>query len=95
MYSPKFPLKAKSLKDVVNVSRLKSTWKSKVREDMRRQAIPDPIENIDFHTRLDAICATIEAEVLSAAYIPDTLIRFFFKKIQRSIEPVPQICTGR
>jgi hypothetical protein len=27
MHSPKFPLKAKDLKDVINVSRLKLTWK--------------------------------------------------------------------
>lgn len=64
----------------MNVSRLKSTWKSKVREDMRRQAIPDPSENLDFHTRLDAICTTIEAEVLSASYIPDTPTRFLAEK---------------
>jgi hypothetical protein len=80
MHSPKFPLKAKGLKDVVNVARLKSTWKNKVREDMRRQAIPDPLENLDFHTRLDAICTTIEAEILSAAYIPDTPIRLLSEK---------------
>ena len=65
MHSPKFPLKAKNLRDVVNVSRLKSTWRNKVREAMRRQPIPDPLENLDFHTRIDAICTTIEAEVLA------------------------------
>jgi hypothetical protein len=62
MHSPKFPLKAKDLKDVINVSRLKATWKNKVREAMRRQPIPDPLENLDFHTRIDAICLTIEGE---------------------------------
>jgi hypothetical protein len=80
MHSPKFPLKAKSLRDVVNVSRLKSTWKSKVRDAMRRQPIPDPLENLDFHIRLDAMCASIEAEVLTAAYIPHTPIRFLSEK---------------
>src|SRR5262249_32446896 len=80
MHSPKFPLKAKSLKGVISVARLKSTWKNKVREAMRRQPIPDPLENLDFHTRVDAICRAIEAEVLSAAYIPDTRIRFLSEK---------------
>ena len=80
MHSPKFPLKAKSLRDVVNVSRLKSTWKNKVRDAMRRQPIPDSIENLDFHIRLDAICTTIEAEVLTAAYIPNRPIRFLSEK---------------
>src|SRR5260370_38138423 len=80
MHSPKFPLKAKDLKDVINVSRLKSTWKNKVREAMRRQPIPDPLENLDFHTRIDAICLTIEGEELTAAYIPHTPTRFLSKK---------------
>lgn len=47
---------------------------------MRRQPIPDPIENLDFHIRLDAICTTIEAEVLTAAYIPNSPIRFLSEK---------------
>ena len=47
---------------------------------MRRQPIPDPLENLDFHTRIDAICTMIEAEVLSAAYIPATPIRFLSEK---------------
>jgi hypothetical protein len=80
MHSPKFPLKAKNLRDVINVARLKSTWKNKVREAMRSQPIPDPIENLDFHTRIDAIAQAIESEVLSAAYIPNTPARFLLEK---------------
>jgi hypothetical protein len=80
MHSPKFPLKAKNLKDVINVSRLKATWKNKVREAMRRQPIPDPLENLDFHIRIEAMCAAIEAEILSGAYIPNTPIRFLSEK---------------
>ena len=80
MHSPKFPLKVKGLQDVINVLRLKSTWKNKIREAMRRQPIPDPLENLDFHIRLDAVCAAIEAEVLSGAYIPNTPIRFLSEK---------------
>jgi hypothetical protein len=80
MHSPKFPLKAKNLRDVINVARLKATWRNKVREAMRRQPIPDPLENLDFHIRIDAIAKTIESEVLSAAYIPNTPIRFLSEK---------------
>lgn len=78
--SPKFPLKVKDLRDVINVSRLKSTWKSKVRDAMRRQAIPDPIEHLDFHTKLDATCSAIEAEVITGSYIPRPPIRFLSEK---------------
>jgi hypothetical protein len=80
MHSPKFPIKAKSLRDVINVSRLKTTWKAKVRDAMRRQPIPDSIENLDFHVRLDAICTTIESEILAGAYIPNSPIRFLSEK---------------
>jgi len=47
---------------------------------MRRQPIPDPLENLDFHIRIEAICIAIEAEVLSGAYIPGTPIRFLSEK---------------
>jgi hypothetical protein len=80
MQSPKFPIKAKSLSDVINVSRLKTTWKARVREAMRRQPIPDPIEHLDFHVRLDTICTTIAAEVLTGAYIPNSPICFLSEK---------------
>jgi hypothetical protein len=80
MHSPKFPLKAKSLGDVINVARLKATWKNKVREAMRRQPIPDPLENLDFHIHIDTICTAIEAEILAGAYIPRSPIRFLSEK---------------
>jgi hypothetical protein len=47
---------------------------------MRRQPIPDSLEHLDFHVRLDAICTTIEAEVLTGAYIPNSPIRFLSEK---------------
>ena len=80
MHSPKFPLKAKKLRDVINVSRLKLTWKVKVREAMRRQPVPDPLEHLDFHIHVDAICTAIESEVLTAAYIPKAPMRLLVEK---------------
>jgi hypothetical protein len=47
---------------------------------MRRQPVPDPLEHLDFHIRIEAICTAIEAEVLSAAYIPRSPIRFLAEK---------------
>lgn len=47
---------------------------------MRRQPVPDPLEHLDFHIRIDAICTAIEAEVVSAAYIPRSPIRFLAEK---------------
>jgi hypothetical protein len=70
MHSPKFPLKINDLRKVVGAARLKVVWKAQVRDAMRKQPIPDPLENLDFHVRLDANCAAIEAEICSASYAP-------------------------
>src|SRR5207244_72177 len=60
--------------------RLKTTWRAKVRDAMRRQPAPDPLENLDFHVKLHAMCASIEAEVCSASYIPRPPIRLLSEK---------------
>jgi hypothetical protein len=80
MHSPKFPLKIDDLRKVINRSRLKITWKSKVRDALRRQPIPDPLENLDFHVSLTSNCEAIEAEVCSASYIPRPPNRFLSEK---------------
>lgn len=80
MHSPKFPLKVTDISSVINVSRLKSTWKYKVREAMRRQSIPDPLEHLDFHTKLDAMCRSIESEVYAGSYIPQPPTRLLAEK---------------
>jgi hypothetical protein len=80
MQSPKFPLKKKDIEQVISLPRLKSVWKNKVREAMRNQLVPDPIENLDFHTQLDAMCGAIHAEVNSGAYIPRPAIRLLSEK---------------
>lgn len=80
MQSPKFPMKVKDLREVVNSARLKIVWKSKVREAMRRQPAPDPIENLDFHTNISSICAAIETEVCNGAYTPSPPSRLLLEK---------------
>lgn len=80
MYSPKFPLKIADLRKVIGATQLKIVWKAQVRDAMRKQPIPDPLENLDFHVRLDANCAAIEAEVCSASYAPRQPLRFLAEK---------------
>jgi hypothetical protein len=65
MHSPKFPLKIDDLRKVINRSRLKITWKSKVRDALRRQPIPDPLENLDFHVSLTSNCEAIHSKALT------------------------------
>lgn len=80
MQSPKFPFKVKDIQSVINAPRLKSRWRAKVRDAMRSQAIPDPIENLDFHTKLDANCDAIASEICAGAYSPFPPIRFLAEK---------------
>jgi hypothetical protein len=80
MYSPKFPLKIEDLRKVIGAAQLKSVWKTQVRDAMRKQPIPDPLENLDFHVRLDANCSAIEAEICSASYAPRQPLRFLAEK---------------
>ena len=80
MYSPKFPLKIEDLRKVIGATRLKLVWKTQVRDAMRKQPIPDPLENLDFHVRLDANCSAIEAEICSASYAPRQPLRFLSEK---------------
>lgn len=80
MRSPKFSLKRPDIAEVINVSRLKSRWRQRVRDAMRNQPVPDPLEYLDFHIGLDAICESIAAEVCSGAYIPQRPIRLLSEK---------------
>jgi hypothetical protein len=80
MKSPKFALKRDDIRAVISVPRLKSRWKQNVRDAMRTQPIPDPLEHLDFHVKLDSNCTAIEAEVASGAYAPRAPIRFIAEK---------------
>jgi len=80
MQSPKFPLKVKDLRPVVESGLLKVIWKNKVREAMRRQPVPDPVEKLDFHVSLSTVCAALEAEVCNGSYTPKPPTRFLTEK---------------
>lgn len=80
MHSPKFANKKDDLSKIVNSFRLKSTWKSKVRNAMRNQPIPDVVENLDFHVNLEARCTSISNEILTALYIPRPATRLLSEK---------------
>jgi hypothetical protein len=54
--------------------------KSKVREAMRRQPLPDPLEHLDFHIRLQSACGEIVSEVMSGGYVPKPVLRLLSEK---------------
>jgi len=80
MRSPKFQIKKSDIEQVINVSRLMSRWKDKVRNQMRKQLILDPIEHLDFHISINSQCASIATDVCSGTYIPQAPIRLLSEK---------------
>jgi hypothetical protein len=80
MQSPNFPLKKLDIEEIINPNRLRSRWRDKVRDAMRHQPIPNPIENLDFHVSLDAMCEAIAADVCSGNYLPHRPIRLLSEK---------------
>ncbi len=75
MHSPKFSEKVKTLSSSINATNLSLSWKGKVRNDLKRQIIPDPIEYLDFHINVQAVCASIASEIQSGSYIPSHVTR--------------------
>ena len=80
MESPKFPHKKVDIEQVINKSNLKSKWKSKVRDAIRKFPIPDSLEYLDFHVRLDSECAAVASEVGNGAYLPHPPQRLLAEK---------------
>jgi hypothetical protein len=80
MRSPKFAIKSKELKAVINAARLRSRWREKVRDAMRTQPIPDALEHLDSHISLDALTEALESQLMSGAYVPKTPIRVLVEK---------------
>jgi len=68
--SPRFKLRQKEISQVVNKSRLKATWKNKVRSALRDQFLPDPIDHYDFQININRITDQLETLILSGNYTP-------------------------
>lgn len=47
---------------------------------MRRQPLPDPLENLDFHIRLEAAYTELVSEVMSGVYAPKSPLRLLSEK---------------
>lgn len=68
--SPRFRLRQKDIAAVINKSRLKETWKSKVRSALRNQFLPDPVDFYDYQLNINRISEQLETLVLSGTYVP-------------------------
>jgi hypothetical protein len=68
--SPRFKLRQKEIAEVINKSRLKATWKNKVRSALRDQFLPDPVDFYDYQININRIAEQLETTVLSGNYVP-------------------------
>ena len=80
MRSPKFGIRRDELKKVLNPASLKSAWKNTVKVAMRRQYIADPIDFMDFHSRLQAECELVAAQISEGTYSPGKPKRVLVEK---------------
>jgi hypothetical protein len=80
MQSPKFASKRADIEQVINAANLRSRWRRKVRDALRKQPIPDPIEHLDFELNIDGFSNSISAEVCSGQYIPRPPTRYLAEK---------------
>lgn len=68
--SPRFQLRRKEIAAAINKTRLKETWKNKVRSAVRDQFLPDPLDYYDYQLNINRISERLENLVLSGAYVP-------------------------
>jgi len=80
MHSPKFRAKSKTLSASINASSLLASWKAKVRDDLRRQIVPDPVEFLDFHSNIGSACQGLATEIQSGTYVTSHVTRVTSEK---------------
>lgn len=82
MHSPKFEQKSAEFRRIVSASILSHLWKKKrgVRDHMRRQLIPDPVEYLDFHMQHRQRCVSLETLICAGDYIPAPVLRMRVEK---------------
>lgn len=82
MHSPKFAAKVKTLSSSISASSLALAWKNKVRNDLKRQIVPDPLEYLDIHISYAAVCASVANEIQAGSYVPSHVTRITSEKSQ-------------
>lgn len=68
MQSPKFKFLTEDLNDVFSFGRLKEEWKKRVRAQLRKQLVFDPIEYRDLNEKIDELISRVRREVISGDY---------------------------
>lgn len=80
MHSPRFRAKIRSLSNSINETSLTDSWKKKVRNDLKRQLIPDTVEYLDIHVNIAAHSTNISSDIRSGNYSPSHVTRLTSEK---------------
>jgi hypothetical protein len=80
MQSPSFESRRKALAAIFRVGTLRRTWREKVRFALRDRVLPDPIDYLDFHTRLSRNIDNLVELVVGGNYQPRTPARILMEK---------------
>lgn len=80
MKSPRFDMRAKSLRLIFAPANIQRVWKEKIRISVRDQFLSDGIEHTDFYVDHPAECANVSKLVLSGDYVPSRPQRILVEK---------------
>jgi hypothetical protein len=78
--SPKFKFIRSDLDNVFNKSSLRTEWKKRVKYQIRKQLIFDPIEYRDFSDDLENLIESIRSEIMSGSYQVSPAKRYLSEK---------------
>lgn len=80
MKSPRFDVRARSLKRIFSPDNIQRIWQDKVRVSMRQQFVADGIEHFDFHISREIECRKLSQLILSGDYVPSRPQRILVEK---------------
>jgi len=80
MKSPRFDIRATSLRKIFAPDNIKKIWKEKVRVSMRQQFFADGIEHFDFHLSIDLESKKLSDLILRGEYVPSRAHRVLVEK---------------
>ena len=78
--SPRFDIRAATLKKIFTAHNLESIWKKKVRLSLRDQYVSDGIEFFDFHVSRRVQCTKLSDTILSGSYQPSPADQILVEK---------------
>ena len=86
MRSPRFDIRAKTLRAIFSPHNIERIWKEKVKVSMRDQFMCDGIENLDFHVHRKVESDKLSQLILSGDYVPQKAQRILIEKAKDFVD---------